>query len=135
MSTVHFRNARVFIGGFEVTGDFDQLGVDLMADSLDQTSFGDTVRRKKGGLTTYAVSGSGNWNAALTGIDSVAFGLVGSDNSILTVFANGITEGPSPSAGSGFAMKCMLDKFNISGKVSTLLRFDFNAVSEGTGGD
>lgn len=125
MATVHFRDARVLVDGFNLSGDHNSIAVEHSAEALDETSFGDTTRIHKGGLTTTDVTGAGFWNAAAGTVDRVLFDVVGTDDKIVTVFPNGITEGAIATAtGSGFSMKGVLESYNVSGDVGALLAFD-----------
>ena len=100
-----------------------------MAEMLDETAFGDTTRINKAGLFAATVTGSGHWDGAAGHVDRVAFDLVGQDDKIITVFADGITEGTSTD--KGFSMKGVLESYNLSGDVGTLLGFDL--VMQGRG--
>lgn len=113
MATLHFRNAKVFVDGFELSGDHNEVAVNYSVELLDETAFGDSTRINKGGLTVVSVDGKGHWNAAAGTVDRILFDIVGSDDKIVTVFANGITEGTTTD--KGFAMKGVLESYNLSG--------------------
>lgn len=129
MSTLHFRDARIFVDGFELSADFESIEVAFSAEMLDETTFGDSTRIRKGGLTMADVSGSGYWNGAAGAVDRILFDIVGSDNKIITVFANGISEGTSTD--KGFSMKGVVSDYNIGGSVGALLPFDFAMSGRG----
>ena len=99
------------------------------AEMLDETAFGDTTRIRKGGLLVADVTGSGHYDAAVNKPDPVIFGIVGTDDKIITVFANGITEGTSTD--KGFSFKGVVEHYNIGGDVGTLLPFDFAIQGRG----
>lgn len=123
MSTVHFRDARIFVDGYDLSGDHASVEVSLAAEILDETSFGDSTRIHKGGLTVADVNGSGNWDGTAGHVDQIMFGIVGSDDKIITVFPNGITEGTITDM--GFAMKGVVEEYNLNGGVGELLAFSF----------
>lgn len=129
MSTVDFISARVFVDGYDVTGDHAEIGVTFAAEMLDETTFGDDTRINKGGLTTTDVNGSGYWNSAAGGVDRVLFGIVGTDDKIITVFADGLTEGSVTD--KGFAMKGVVSEYNVGGSVGALLPFTFAIMGRG----
>lgn len=129
MATLHFRNAKVFVDGFELSGDHNEVAVNYSVELLDETAFGDSTRINKGGLTVVSVDGKGHWNAAAGTVDRILFDIVGSDDKIVTVFANGITEGTTTD--KGFAMKGVLESYNLSGGVGTLLGFDYTMQGRG----
>lgn len=130
MSTVHFRNAKILVGGYDVSGDMNQVAIALAAEVLDETCFGDSTRTHKGGLTTVAVSGSGCWDASAGHVDAIAFSLVGVDDTLIAVFPNGITEGATSSLG-GFACKGVVESYPLKGDVGSLLAFDLSIQGRG----
>lgn len=131
MATVHYRDAVVLIAGFDLSGDFDTLDVEFSAEMLDQTAFGDSTRIMKGGLAVASVAGSGHYSNGKNGVADALFGLVGDDDELITVFANGITEGTSTDM--GFAMKGVVETFNLGETVGALLGFDFAMRGMGIG--
>ena len=129
MATLHFRNARIFCDGFELSGDFESIEVAFSAESLDETAFGDSTRIHKGGLTVADVSGSGYWNGAAGTVDRILFDLVGADDKVISVFPNGITEGTATE--KGFSMKGVVSEYNIGGSVGALMPFTFAMQGRG----
>ena len=121
MSTLVYRNARVFVDGFNLSGDHNAVSVALSAEILDETAMGDSTRIHKGGLTTADIEGAGHWDAAAGHVDRIMFGLVGADDKIVSVFPNGLTEGTATE--KGFALKGVLETFDVSGDVGSLLAF------------
>lgn len=127
MATVHYRNAKVYAAGFDLGGDFNSLALALASEMLDRTTFGASTRTNKGGLTTMAVSGSGFWNADAGAVDRIAFDLVGVDDTVVTVFPDGITEGTA----GGRSAKGVVERYDLAGEVSGLLGFTFAAMGRG----
>ena len=123
MATIFYRNARIFIDGYDLSADFSSIGVMYSAEILDETAFGDTTRIHKGGLKVADVEGGGHWDAAAGHVDQVMFGIVGTDDKIISVFANGITEGVATDM--GFSMKGVVETFDLSGDPGSLLEFSF----------
>ena len=120
--TVHLRNAKIYVDGYEISGDAAAVNVSLSSEVLDETAFGDSTRIHKGGLEDVVVTASGHWDADAGHVERVLFGIVGTDDKIITVFANGVTEGTSTD--KGFSMKGVVDHYNLSGDVGSLLEFD-----------
>lgn len=129
MSTVHFRNAKIFVDGFDLGGDFESVEVAHSAEMLDETTFGDSTRIRKGGLTVSDVSGSGYWSGDVGAVDRIMFDIVGSDDKVISVFPNGITEGTATE--KGYSMKGVLESYNIGGAVGALLPFDCAMMGRG----
>lgn len=129
MATIHFRNAYILINGASLAASFSELNVEHGCETLDDTTFGETARTNKGGLKTATISGKGYLELGSGGIEDIVFSAVGVDNTVLAVFANGITEGTITDR--GFAMLGVVNTFNIGGTVGTLLPFDFSAAGRG----
>lgn len=129
MSTLHYRNARVFVGGYDLSADHNAIGVSAAAEMLDETAFGDSTRIRRSGLRTADVQGAGHWDASAGHVDAILFGIVGTDDQVVTVFANGLTEGVATDM--GFSMKGVLEKYNVKGDVGSLCGFDFSIMGRG----
>ena len=129
MATVHYRNAKIFAAGYDLSGDHNMIGVELSAEMLDETCFGDTTRIRKGGLTLANVTGAGFWDASAGHVDAILFGQVGVDDVVVLVFPNGITEGSLTDMGFGF--KGVVEKYDLKGDVAQLLAFDTSILGRG----
>lgn len=132
-----FYNAKIYVDGFELTGDFESIELAYSAEILDQTTFGDSTRIHRGGLKVADVSGSGFWAAdgttAQSGgdVDRILFGIVGSDDKVITLFPDGITEGSTSNDKKGYAMKGVVSEYNIGGGVGAMLPFNFAMMGAG----
>lgn len=133
MATIVYRNARVFWNDADLSTALNDLTVDYAAEMLDETAFGDDTRIHKGGLLTGKISGKGFFDAAVgpAGAENVLFNNLGVDDVVLTVFANGITEGTVTDM--GFAMKGVSENFVLGGggPVGSLLSVEFAVNSRG----
>lgn len=123
MSTLNFRNARIFVDGYELTGDFNELAVEFKSEIADATTFGDSTRTHRGTLSLADITGKGLWNGDPNQVAAVCFAIVGTDDKVISVFANGLTEGGVTD--EGFSMKGVLETWNVGGAVGVLLPFDF----------
>lgn len=129
MSTVVFRNAIFLVDGVALHAALHDLAVEYGAEILDETCFGDDTRVNRGGLFTGSINGAGFFDGAV-GTEEVLFPETGSDDVVLAVFPDGITEG-STSTGRGYAMKGVLSEFTLGGAVGELLAVTFAAQSRG----
>lgn len=130
MATIVYYRARVFIGDADISASLNELTVEYSAEMLDETTFGDDTRVKKGGLKMAKMSGKGFFDNALgpLGAEAVLFGNNGSDDTVISLFPDSITEGSQ----SGFAMKGVLSEFRLGeGGVGSVLGLSFSAESRG----
>jgi hypothetical protein len=129
MSTIHYRNAKILIGGYHLSGSFAEFNVEYGSETLDQTAFGDTSRQFRGGLLTSRMGGRAHCEFGTGAIENVLFGLVGTDGLPVVAFPDGITVGSQSLA--GFAMLGTIDTFDIGSAVGTLLPISFGVASNG----
>jgi hypothetical protein len=130
MATVIYTDAKFFLGGFNLSADHNEIGLDYASEMLDVTTMGDSTRVRAGGLDTATVSGTGFWNGGTGNADDALFGLIGEDEKVLTLFPDGITEGTTTL--KGYAMKSVLANYNIGNTVGDMMTFDLTAESAGT---
>lgn len=124
----------------QIDGALSDFSVDYKAEMLDVTTFGDDTRIKKGGLFTASISGKGFFDqvGGVGNLDAFLFNNNGTDEStaasgnptIVTVFANGITEGAVTDMG-GFAMKGVLESMTMGGGVGIALPLSFAVSARG----
>ena len=129
MATLHFRNAIILAGGYDLSGDHASVTVAITAEIIDETAFGDSTRIHKGGLQDMTVDGSGHWDAAAGHVERILFDVVGVDDTLITVFPNGVTEGTR--ADMGFAFKGVVEHYNLSGDPGSLLEFETSVQGRG----
>ena len=72
MSTLHFRNAGVFINNTDLSDHVASVACNFGSEMLDATSMGDSTRIRKGGLKTWSIDitphqdfGAGEWDATI----------------------------------------------------------------------
>ncbi len=129
MSTVVYRDAELLVGGVSLKAALHELGIEYAAEMLDETTFGDDTRINRGGLFTGGISGVGFFDGAV-GTEAVLWPNTGVDDTIFAVFPDGVTEG-SLTTGRGYAMKGVLNEFDLGGQVGELLDISFAAQSRG----
>mgnify|MGYP004450943837 CR=1 FL=1 len=131
MATLVYTDAKLFVGGYNLSADSNEIGLDYSADMLDVTVYGDDTRTRTGGLESATLNGSGFWNGGYGNADDVLFGLVASDKVPLVVFANGITEGTTTD--KGYAFETVVESYNIGNSVGEMMTFELTAQSAGVG--
>lgn len=130
MATIVYYRARVLIGDADVSAQLSECSVDYNAEMLDETTFGDDTRIRKGGLKAAKISGKGFFDAARgpLGAEAVLFGNTGTDDTVISLFPDSVTEGSQ----CGFGMKGVLSEFRLGeGGVGSVLALSFSAESRG----
>jgi hypothetical protein len=128
MSTVVYTNVVALVGGANLSGDCNQASVDYVAEMLDATTFGDTTRRRKGGLTSIKVGLAGFVDHGIGQPLPLLTDQMGAV-SIFTLFPDGVTLG----AQSGVACQGAHADVKLGGAVGTLYPFTASIEGAGTG--
>lgn len=131
MATVIYKNARLYVDGFELSGDVNQVGLDYSAEMLDATVMGDSTRKHKGGLKDVRLTAHGFVQYGTWLVDSTLFGQSGADDKVVSVYPDGVTEGSTGGAGRGYAFKAVQTSYTKGGTVGELLAFDVTAEGRG----
>lgn len=129
MATIHYRNAVFLIGGYELSAALHELSVTVEAEMLDETAFGDTTRQNKGGLFNENITATGFAEFGEGLIDPIIFNLVGVEDILISVYADGITEGTTTD--KGFMMRGIINELTLGGEVGTLCELSFSAQGRG----
>ena len=118
------KNANVVIDGFDVSGKMNAIALDYGAEIKDQTTFGNTSRRKIAGLKSLVWSHQGLWQGGDDDIDDILFARVGSEI-VMTVADDGIAEGDN-----AFINKALLGNYNPGASVGEVFQFSVEGESE-----
>jgi hypothetical protein len=120
-------NAKILLGGFDLSGDLNAIAIDYKGELLDDTTFtSGGTRVRKGGLKVVTVDGEGFWNGGADALDDALFAKVGVDNVPLTITPEAGLEGES-----GFAMLAVVGDYSPGGEIGELLPFTVSAESDG----
>ena len=124
------KDCRLLVGGYDISGNTNTMTVTMSADILDKTAFGSSFRKRKSGLKSFEMTGSGFWDSStdpanrLGGFDSGLFNEVAGSSQTLTV-AEGST-GSKAILTHGIGAS-----YAPGGAVGELMGFDFAAQGNG----
>lgn len=127
MATQVLSCSHILIGGYQLSGDFNEWMVNHGSAQLDRTTFGTQTRLHKSGLLEPSIEAKGFVNLGSSLLDPVLFANVGGASVLVSIFRHGITEG---STNDGFAMAANQAQYNFGGNVGDLLPFDFSAEAD-----
>ena len=85
------KNAKIFLGGMDLSGDLNALALNYSAEMLDATGFGDDTRVKQGGLLGITCNAEGFVNTANS--DPILHDAIAASAEPVTIGANGGAEG------------------------------------------
>lgn len=126
-----FKDAKVFFGGYEMTSQHNQVAMDYAAEALDETAFGDSTRKMRGGLKTARLTGGGYFKAATGNVDPVYFDSIDLTDAVVMVAPDTIAEGAT-STGTIFGFKSVLLSYSpFNQRVGEIQAFSINAEGRG----
>ena len=128
MANQIIKDARLWIGGYNLSGDVNRLAMDLSAELLDNTTLEDSARPRLSGLLVSAVQCDGFWDAGAGEPDDVVdgyFALADVPVSVCPIAA--------AAAGSrAFTFRAAIGDYQRGASVGDM--FKFTAGAEGSGG-
>lgn len=83
------QNAKLWLDGYDLSGDISAMALDYSADMAEVTTIGDTAKQRIAGLRTVRASHQGLWDAGTGKPDPLLFDRVGSSSVIVTIAAGG----------------------------------------------
>lgn len=128
MSSLLFNDAKILIGGHDLSGQMSATALEYGADMLDETTFGATTRINKGGIKSVVGNHQGLWDSAsTTAVDPVLFARVGTADVPVVV-------GPEGGAVNALAylLQAIHAEYTVGGEQNGLL--PFTVAFEGSGG-
>lgn len=128
MASLVLTDAKIFVGGHDLSGQISATALEYAADMLDETTFGATTRIHKGGLKSVVGSHQGLWDSAsTTAVDPVLFARVGTEDVPVVLGPEGGADGAT-----AYLMRAVHAEYTVGGDVGGLL--PFSVSMEGTGG-
>lgn len=128
MSNQIIKNARLWIGGYNLSGDVNRLAMDLNAEMQDNTTLAHSARSRLAGLLVSALQCDGYWDAGDGEPDDVVDGYFA-----LTDVPVSVCPIPAAAAGSrAYTFLAALGDYQRGAAVGDI--FKFTAGAEGSGG-
>jgi len=130
VATKVLTNAQIVMGGYNLSSDFNQITLTETFDMLDATTFGQTNRIYKAGLSRIRMTGGGFVQDGSGLVGTVLYNDVGIEDEVVSVWPDTITEGVF--TGGGYAFKAVAARYTpLAGGVGELLKFTVEAESRG----
>ena len=126
MAELVYKNCKLYVGGYDLSGSHNELSLAYGADMLDKTAFGTSSRQRRAGLKNVECSHSGFWEGGDNNVDDVLFDNLSLPNQVMTV---------CPTDGSfgevAFTFQNVIGEYSPGGNIGELMRFNFAAYGEG----
>jgi len=123
MSTIVLSDQKIWMDGYDLTGDMNALGLDYSAEMQDDTTFGDDTKSMKGGLKMVTASAEGFVN---TSTDKPLFDAVGVADKPFSFAAQ------SAEGSTAFTFKSVFSEYAPGGEVGTMYSFSSSAAASGS---
>lgn len=123
MTTFALTDATTYIGSYDMTGDGNEISLEMDVEELDSTVFGGGgYRGRKGGLKTVSLDYNGFYQAGSGTIDDATFPNLGSAGQITTITPQG-AEG-----GTAYMLQTGRFKYELFGEVGILTPFSLGMM-------
>lgn len=128
MASLKFTDCKVYLHGYDLSGQLNQASLDYACEALDETTFGATTRTHKGGLIAANAAVAGLWDASSTSApDPVIQARIGTADLPTTLVPQGATIG-----NVAYLFRTLGAKYALGAPVGDLLKFSLDLP--GTGG-
>lgn len=117
-------DCKLFVDGWDLSGDHNAIALNHAAEILDTSTFGDTTRTRIGGVKTLDFAHEGLWNGGVDKIDEVLFGRIGLSDVPVTI-APKQTASPAGTEGeTGFFFNSLHAEYSFGGVFGEMLAFN-----------
>jgi hypothetical protein len=118
---VIYDDQRIFFDGLEISGETNAIGLEYVAETEDNSTFGIGTRSNVGGLTTATAAVEGFLDPEKA--DPVLFDAVGMDGKVLSFGLDG------DDGSLAYTLNALLGEYSPEGEHGRLLKFSASAVS------
>ena len=127
MAETVLKNVKIYLDGYDLSGDMNSATLSYSADLLDNTVFGDKSRGRIAGLNNVEFTADGFWNADTTGskIDNMAMAEIGTSDAVLSIIPQGTALG-----NVAYFTKGLVGEYSPSGKIGDMFGYTMAAYGE-----
>lgn len=85
MAKTVIKGAKLYLDGYDVSGDHNAVAFNYGAELKDSTAIGDLTHKREGGLKTFSAAHAGMWEGGTAKIDEILSSRVGLTNVVTTL--------------------------------------------------
>ena len=111
-------DARILVGGYDLSGTSNSVALEYGADAVPDTCFGAGTRTAAGGLKTVSMGAEGYWQSEP---DASLFSSMGVAGNVVTVY-------PVPEA--AYSFQSMVGEYSPSGSIGEMYGFTMSAAAQ-----
>lgn len=127
MSVFVLKNAKIFLAGYDISGDLNKVTLNHKIEEKDNTVFGATGKGRIAGLSDSSVKVGGFWQADSMAykIDDILHSKFSAVDEVISIYPQTLEYGKE----YGYSMKCIEAEYSMGGQVGDLFGFDLSAMS------
>ena len=124
MAELILKDCKMYVAGYDLSGDMNSMGLKYNAGLQDKTVFGSGTRRRLGGLKDVEITGGGFWNATTDNdvVDPVIFNRIGSTEDVNSLIPEGTGIG-----NVAYFTQGLNAEYTPSGNIGEMLAFSMTA--------
>ena len=124
MGSLILSNAKLWLAGYDLSGQSNALALEYSAEEKDETAFGMGTRKNKGGLKVIGASAEGFWEAGVGLLDEGIFTRIGVSDEVVSMAA----EADGAEGQIGYTFKSLLATYEpLFTEVGEIAPFSFRA--------
>lgn len=117
------KNVRVYFGGYDISGQTNNMTLTKTAELKDRTTFKSSARQRIAGLQDVEVALSGNWNSTV--IDKPISETIATTGQVLSIIASGTSQGSIC-----YFVRSITGEYSPAGSIGELYGFDFAGYAQ-----
>lgn len=126
MSVFVLKNSKIYLGGYDVSGDLNKATMGYKAEEKDITTFGQSAKKRICGLSDTDLKLNGFWQADSSSykVEDILWSKFAISDEVITIFPQ------TGAAGElGYSFKAMEGEYSPGGQVGDVLGFDMSAMA------
>lgn len=125
MATHVLTDAKLWVHKWDMSADHNAVNLLYAAEPQDVTTFGQSTRKRAGGLKTVNLTGEGLWSGGTDLVDEALFGRIGVADTPVSIALEGGDEGEA-----AYLFRALKAKYTPGAEVGQMLRFSLEAEAE-----
>ena len=126
MGEIVLKNAKIYVGGHDLSGSINSVSISHSVDMLDKTTFGSSARKRIAGLKSVEFNAGGWFNASSSKqSDPVLWPEIGAAAEVVSIVPQGESTG-----NRAFFTKEVASEYSPGGSIGEIMRFDFAGAGD-----
>lgn len=128
MATHIIKDANLWVGQYDLTGDMNALALNYSADMVEGTVLGDDTHTMKGGLKVATMAHEGYWSGGADNVDDALFSTVATADTPVSI---GVETGADGEL--GYMLRSVVSEYSPGATIGEMFAFSVAAESSADG--